>query len=57
MSDADGAISRLYGVKTPIIKIAKRTTFVVGKDRKILHVETGGDAVDGSGAAEACSLF
>jgi hypothetical protein len=30
---------------------------VVGKDRKVLHVETGKDAVDGDGAAEACSLY
>ena len=57
VADTDGALTKLFGVKTPLITIAKRTTFVIGKDRKILHVESGGDAVKGKGAAEACSLW
>jgi peroxiredoxin Q/BCP len=57
VSDPKGDLIKKFGVKTPLVTFAKRTTFVIGKDRKVLHVETGKDAVDGSGAAEACSLF
>lgn len=45
-----------YGVKMPLIKLAKRTTFVIGAERKILEVITGGDAVDPSSAIAACPI-
>ncbi len=57
VADPDATLIRLFGVKTPLIKIAKRVTFVIGRGRKVLHVESGGDAIKGKGAAEACSLF
>lgn len=40
-----------------MVTFAKRTTFVIGKERRLLHVESGGDAIDPGGAAEACSLY
>ncbi len=43
-------------MKTPIVTFAKRTTFVIGKDRKVLSVETGSDAIDPSAAVTACSI-
>jgi hypothetical protein len=44
-------------VKTPLITFAKRYTFVIGKERKVLHVDSGGDAIDTTGAMQACSLY
>ncbi len=40
-----------------MLTFAKRYTFVVGKERKILHIDSGSKAVDPGGAVEACSLF
>jgi peroxiredoxin len=56
-SDPRGEVIKQFDVKTPLVTFAKRTTFVIGKDRKILYIETGKDAVGGDGAAQACSLF
>jgi len=57
VSDSKGALMSLFGVKLPVVKLAKRATFVIGKERKILHVETGKAAIGTDGAAEACSLY
>lgn len=57
VADSKGTLARLYGVKTPIITFAKRYTFVIGKERKVLHVDSGGDAIDTDGAMQACSLY
>jgi peroxiredoxin len=57
IADSKGELLRLYGVKTPLLTFAKRVTFVIGKGRKVLHIDAGGDAVDVSGAAQACSLY
>ena len=37
VGDPDGAILRGYDVRWPLIGLAKRVTYVVGKDRKILE--------------------
>jgi thioredoxin-dependent peroxiredoxin len=50
-------LTREYGVKTPLVTFAKRYTFVIGKDRKVLHVDSGGDAIDPGAAMEACRLY
>ncbi len=55
LSDADGAVAKKYDVLMAERKMASRTTFVVGKDGKIAHVESGSDAIDPAGAASACS--
>jgi peroxiredoxin Q/BCP len=57
VADPRGELIKKYDVKTPLVTFAKRTTFVIGKGRKVLHIETGSDAIAGGGAAEACSLF
>lgn len=36
VGDPAGAILRIYKVRWPIIGIAKRVTYVIGRDRKIL---------------------
>ncbi len=57
IADTGGELTRKYGVKTPLVTFAKRYTFVIGKERKILHVDSGKNAVDTDGAMEACSLY
>lgn len=57
IADSSADLTKRYGVKTPLVKFAKRTTFVIGKGRVILHVEKGGSAVSPDGAAQACSLY
>lgn len=57
VADPRGELIRKFEVKTPLVTFAKRYTFVIGKERKVLHVENGSDAVKGAGAAEACNLF
>ena len=47
---------KLYDVKTPVVACAKRYTFVIGEDRKVLKVESGKDAIDPAGAVQACPL-
>jgi peroxiredoxin Q/BCP len=37
VGDPDGTILRSYKVRWPLIGLAKRVTYVIGKDRKILR--------------------
>jgi len=55
LSDEDGAVSKKFGVLNEERNMSSRTTFVIGKDGKIAHVESGGGAIDPAGAAAACS--
>lgn len=54
LSDEGGAVSKKFGVLNER-NMSNRTTFVIGKDGKIAHVESGGGAIDPAGAANACS--
>jgi peroxiredoxin len=54
--DPDGKVVKLYDVKSPEVSYAKRTSFVIGPDRKIVKVQSGAEAVDPTGAIEACPL-
>ncbi len=54
--DPDAKLVSLYDVKAPVVKIASRTTFVIGPDRKVIAIQSGGDAIDPGGAIKACSL-
>jgi peroxiredoxin Q/BCP len=54
--DPDAKLTNLYEVKTPVLKLANRYTFVIGEERKVLKVETGKDAIDPNGAIVACPL-
>lgn len=56
ISDADQKLVRLFDTKLPVVGIASRRTFVVGKGRKVLEVTEGGDAIDPSKSVRACSL-
>ncbi len=54
LSDEGGAVSKSFGVLNERM-MSNRTTFVVDKDGKIAHVESGSGAIDPAGAANACS--
>ncbi len=54
--DPDAKLTNLYDVKTPVLKLSNRYTFVIGEERKILKVESGKDAIDPNGAIVACPL-
>lgn len=43
LSDADALVTEKYGVKFPVVKIAKRWTFIIDPDLKIRHIN---DKVD-----------
>ncbi len=53
--DPEGKIVGLYDVKMPVMAAAKRYSFVVGQDRKIVKVSSGADAVNPEEAIAACS--
>ncbi len=54
--DPEGKIVAQYDVKMPAVSMAKRYSFVVGPDRKVIKVQSGADAVDPSEAIAACPL-
>ena len=54
LADDKGEAAKAYGVDGG--SYAKRTTFVIGPDRKIMKVIEGSDALDASGALAACPL-
>jgi peroxiredoxin len=56
IADPEGKVVNAFDVKTPMVGFAKRYTFVIGQDRKILKVESGSDAIDPNGAIVACPL-
>ncbi len=54
--DTERRIIDLYDVRGPGIGWAKRTTFVVGPDQKVLRVDAGHNAMDPSRAMAACPI-
>jgi peroxiredoxin len=55
LSDPGGKVAEAYGVLTPVVKLARRTTFVIDGRGRIEQVEEGGPAIDPKGALQACS--
>lgn len=56
VSDPAAKLISTYGAKVALFKRAKRVTYVIGPDRKILRVDQGSDAKDATNAIGACSL-
>ncbi len=56
VADPGAELVSLYDVKMPLVKVAKRQTFIVGRDRRIVQVISGRDAVDAGATIEACPL-
>jgi peroxiredoxin len=57
LSDFKRTVSKDYGILNEEHGFANRTTFVVDKEGVIRHIEKGKDAIDPSGAHQACSLL
>ena len=55
VGDPGGGIRDAYGVKWPLFGLARRVTFVIGKDRKIRLVHRAERDVE-SHVTQACSL-
>jgi peroxiredoxin Q/BCP len=55
VGDPEGEILRAYKVRWPIIGIAKRVTYVVGRDRKILSAFRS-ERDMAAHAAQACAF-
>lgn len=55
VGDPDGRIRDAYAVKWPLIGLARRVTFVIGKDRKVRLVHRAERDVE-SHVTQACSL-
>jgi len=47
-------INQYGGTMEQYAGLAKRVTYVVGKDGKIAYIAEGGDAMDPTGAMSAC---
>jgi thioredoxin-dependent peroxiredoxin len=56
VSDPKGALIDRFDVRGAVFTKVARTTFVIGKDRKILEVQSGSSAIDPSAAITACAL-
>src|SRR6266699_3884692 len=52
---ANRKVATAYGVLIAQSGVANRSTFVVDKEGKIVHIEEGNGAIDPSGAELACS--
>ncbi len=55
LSDFMRKVSAEYGVLNEARGTANRTTFVIDKEGRIQHIEQGADAIDPTGAVQACS--
>jgi peroxiredoxin len=57
LSDFNRTVSREYGILNTQHGFANRTTFVVDKQGTITHIDKDREALDPTGAHEACSLM
>ena len=57
LSDESKAVTKQYGVLYPLIRVAKRVTFVIDREGVIRSIQEGGEAADPQKAAGTCSLL
>ena len=57
LSDESKAVTREYGVLYPLLRVAKRVTFVIDRQGLIREVTEGGDAADPNKREQSCSLL
>ena len=57
LSDAERQVTREYGLLHPLLRKARRATFVLNTQGVIQQIETGGAAIDPAGAIQMCSLL
>jgi len=56
LCDTDKQVAKAYGVLNFTRLFANRVTFVIDKDGVIRHIDEGSDAIDPTGALQACPL-
>ena len=56
LSDTEKQVAKAYGVLNFTHLFANRVTFVINKDGIIRRIDEGSDAIDPSGAIQACTL-
>ena len=54
LSDLGGEITRQYGVFNPKSKAARRVTYLIGKDGKVLEMQKDSDAIDPAAIVTTC---
>jgi peroxiredoxin len=54
LSDWGGEVTRRYGLYNPAYKAARRATFLIGKDGKVLEVNLDKEALDPHNVVQAC---
>jgi peroxiredoxin (alkyl hydroperoxide reductase subunit C) len=54
LSDWGGEVTRKFGLYNPTYKAARRATFLIGKDGKVLEVNLDKDALDPHNVVQAC---
>jgi peroxiredoxin len=57
LSDIKRQVVRSYGIFDEERFVGSRATFVIDKDGIIRHIEQGAEAIDPTGAYQACSAF
>ena len=54
LSDLGGDVSREYGIFNPKYKAARRVTYVIDKDGKVVSMTVDHDALDPSSTVQLC---
>ncbi len=54
LSDKGGVVARQYSGLIPVVGLANRATYVVGRDGRVLQIITGSDAIDPAASIAAC---
>lgn len=57
LSDFTRKVSKEYGILDEERQFSRRTTFVVDKEGKIVHIEQGNGAIDPTGAITVCGTL
>ena len=57
LSDESKTVTKQYGVLYPLIRVAKRVTFVIDREGIIRSITEGGEAADPAKAAGTCGLL
>jgi peroxiredoxin len=57
LSDFKRTVSQDYGILDIDKGFAKRTTYVIDKNGVIQHIDVGREAIDPTGAHQACNLL
>lgn len=54
LSDPGGKVARQYGGVYPVIGLAHRANYVIGRDGRVVSAVVGDEAVDPSASVDAC---